>query len=130
MPELPLLGGSPTSGLGLLATEFAITVTNPDVWRVIGLAVLLGWMSFAFGRWASRIVGLLPADAPVGENIGVGLTSGLMIIAAWWATIWSGGRSSLTIVAVAFVIAIVLGWASHRRGSTADRSAHGQGTPF
>ena len=52
--------------------------------------------------------GLLAFDAPAGETVGVGLASGLMVLAAWWAAIWSGGRSSFTPVAVGFAIAIVL----------------------
>ena len=56
----------------------------------------------------SRTVGLLERDAPAGEVLGVGLASGLMVLAAWWAAIWSGGRSSFTPVAVGFAIAVGL----------------------
>ena len=38
----------------------------------------------------------------------VGLASGLLVLAAWWAAIASGGRSSFTPVAVGFAIAIGL----------------------
>ena len=48
------------------------------------------------------------SDAPAGETLGVGLASGLMVLAAWWAAIASGGRSSFTPVAVGFAIAIGL----------------------
>ena len=47
-------------------------------------------------------------DAPAGETLGVGLASGLLVLAAWWAAIASGGRSSFTPVAVGFAIAIGL----------------------
>ena len=50
----------------------------------------------------ARTVGLLRSDAPAGETLGVGLASGLMVLAAWWAAIWSEGRSSFTPVALGF----------------------------
>lgn len=108
MPELPLLGGAPATGLELLASEFLITVTNVDVWLSIGLALVLGGGCLVIGTWVARIVGLLPADAPAGETLAVGLASGLLTVAAWWAAIWSGGRSSFTPVAVGFAIAVAL----------------------
>jgi hypothetical protein len=89
-----------------LATEFAITVSNGEVWLSIAQALLFGGVCLAFGIWASRTVGLLEPDAPAGETLGVGLASGLIVLAAWWAAIWSGGRSSFTAVAVGFAIAI------------------------
>jgi hypothetical protein len=96
------------NALQLFAAEFAITITNDDVWLSIGLALLLGAGCLVFGTWVTRTVGLLRSDAPAGETLGVGLASGLMILAAWWAAIWSGGRSSFTPVAIGFVIAIGL----------------------
>ena len=61
-----------------------------------------------FGVWIARFVGLLDAGAPAGETLGVGLTSGLLVLASWWAAIASGGRSSFTPVAVGFAVAIGL----------------------
>jgi hypothetical protein len=104
--------------LQLLASEFAITVTNGDVWLAIGLALLLGGGCLAFGTWVARTVGLLKSDAPAGETLGVGLAAGLMVLAAWWAAIWSGGRSSFTPVAVGFAIAIGLAVARRLRPQT------------
>src|SRR5437879_7766359 len=110
--------------LQLLAAEFAITISNGDVWVSIGLALLLGGGCLAFGIWLARTVGLLGSDAPAGETLGVGLASGLMVLAAWWAAIWSGGRSSFTPVAVGFAIAIALGLArATRRPAAADALA-------
>lgn len=91
-----------------LAAEFAITVTDGAVWLAIGQALLFGGVCLLFGVWVARRVGLLASDAPAGETLGVGLASGLMVLAAWWAAIWSGGRSSFTPVAVGFAIAIAL----------------------
>src|SRR2546428_6496727 len=108
MPDVPLLGGLPATGLRLFVVEFGIAVTNGDVWLSIGIALLLGAGCLLFGVWVSRIVGLLEADALPGETLGVGLASGLIVLAAWWAAIWSGGRSSFTPVAVGFAVAIAL----------------------
>src|SRR2546427_9372137 len=94
--------------LQLFAAEFAITISNGDVWVSIGLALLLGGGCLVFGIWLARTVGLLGSDAPAGETLGIGLASGLMVLAAWWAAIWSGGRSSFTPVAVGFAVAIGL----------------------
>ena len=109
------------TALQLLATEFAITVRNPDVWLSIGLALVLGGACWAFGVWVARLVGLLSVDAPAGETLGVGLAAGLMVVAAWWAAIWSGGRSSFTPVAIGFAIGIAIAAARRirRRGTGA-----------
>jgi hypothetical protein len=95
--------------------ELAITIANGEVWLAIGLALLLGVGCLAFGIWVSRTVGLLRLDAPAGEILGVGLGAGLMVLAAWWAAIWSGGRSSFTPVAVGFAIAIAFAIARRAR---------------
>ena len=91
-----------------LAAELAITMTDGAVWLSIGQGLLFGGVCLLFGIWVARIVGLLASDAPAGETLGVGLASGLLVLAAWWAAIASGGRSSFTPVAVGFAIAIVL----------------------
>jgi hypothetical protein len=91
-----------------LAAEFAITMSNGEVWLSIGQALIFGGASLLFGIWVARRVGLLQSDAPAGETLGVGLASGLLILAAWWAALASGGRSSFTPVAVGFAIAIAL----------------------
>jgi hypothetical protein len=94
--------------LQALAAEFSITLFDGTVWLSIGQAMLFGAACLLFGIWLARFVGLLPSDAPAGETLGVGLASGLVVLAAWWAAIASGGRSSFTPVAVGFVIAIGL----------------------
>src|SRR5260221_1581818 len=123
MPEFPLLGGLPATGLELLAREFLITVTNVDVWVSIALALLLGGGCLVIGTWIAQTVGLLRADAPAGETIAVGLSSGLLTIAAWWAAIWSGGRSSFTPVAIGFAIAVAISLVgrAHEGGFTLGR---------
>jgi hypothetical protein len=104
------------AALQLLLSELAVTVGNPAVWLSIGLALALGSAILAFGMWVARVIGLVRADAPAGELLGVGLASGLTVFAAWWAAVWSGGRSSFTPVAVGFAIAIGLGVLRRIRG--------------
>ena len=99
--------------LQALAAELAITLADGTVWLSIGQGLLFGALCLLFGVGVARFVGLLDADAPAGETIGVGLTSGLLVLASWWAAIVSGGRSSFTPVAVAFAVAIGLA-ALHR----------------
>ena len=94
--------------LQLLAAEFAITVSNGEVWLSIGEALLFAGVSLLLGTWVARKVGLLQSGAPAGETLGVGLASGLMVLAAWWAAIASGGRSSFAPVAIGFAVAIGL----------------------
>ena len=104
-----------------LAAELAITMSDREVWVSIGVALLFGGLALLFGIWVARLVGLLRADAPAGETLGVGLASGLLVLAAWWAAIWSGGRSSFTPVAVGFAIALALAVARRaRRPEAAD----------
>ena len=98
-----------------LAAEFAITVSDGAVWLAIGQGLLFGGVCLLFGIWVARTVGLLERDAPAGETLGVGLASGLMVLAALWAGVWSGGRSSFTPVAVGFAIAIGLAVARRAR---------------
>ena len=82
--------------LQTLAAELAITVADGSVWLSIGQGLLFGAVCLLFGISIARFVGLLGADAPAGETLGVGLASGLLVLAAWWAAIASGGRSSFT----------------------------------
>ena len=104
--------------------EFGITIASGEVWLSIGLALVLGGVCWVFGTWVARTVGLLQPNAPAGEVLGVGLASGLMVLAACWAAVWSGGRSSFTPLAVGFAIAIALGVARRRwRRAAGDASA-------
>lgn len=98
-----------------VSTELAITIANRDVWLSIGLAILLGIACWSFGSWVARTVGILQPGAPAGEMLGVGLACGLLVVAAWWAAVWSGGRSSFTPVAIGFAVAIGLALARRAR---------------
>jgi hypothetical protein len=109
------MGEPPVSGLPSLATEFAATISNSEVWFSIGQALLVGGVCLLLGIWTAHKVGLLAPDAPAGEALGVGLASGLMVLAAWWAAIASGGRSSFTPVAIGFAIAIVFAMVGRER---------------
>lgn len=94
--------------LQTLASELAITATDGAVWLSIVQGLLFGAVCLLLGIWVTRVVGLLEADAPDGETLGVGLASGLIVVAAWWAAVASGGRSSFTPVAIGFAVAIAL----------------------
>jgi hypothetical protein len=91
-----------------IAAEFALTVSNGDVWRSIAIGLLVGGLCLVLGTWVARRVGLLARDAPVAETFGVGLATGLIVLAAWWAAVVSGGRSAFTPVALGFAAAIGL----------------------
>ncbi len=88
--------------------ELGFTVSNGGVWRDIVIAVLFAGTCLAIGGWAARRVGLLPRDAAAGETVGVGLASGLVLVAVWSAAIGSGGRSAFTPVAIGMAVAIGL----------------------
>jgi hypothetical protein len=92
------------------------------------MALAFGGGSYALGTWATRRVGLLQRNAPIGEALGVGLGAGLLIFASLWATVGSIGRSSFTPIAVAIAIALVLmrresisGDVDHARVGSTDR---------
>jgi hypothetical protein len=88
--------------------ELMAALADGRVWLSFVVALLLGAVCLALGTWAARRVGLLHRNAPAGETLGVGLGSGLLMFAAWWAAIGSGGRSAFTPIAIAFVLALVL----------------------
>jgi hypothetical protein len=102
-----------------LGAEFALTATNGAVWLSIGLGLALGAACLAFGVAVARLVGLLDAGAPVAETLGVGLASGLIVLASWWAAVWSTGRSAFTPVAVGFAVALGFAIAARVRRRTA-----------
>jgi hypothetical protein len=92
------------------------------VWLSIGEGLLFGAVCLVFGVWIARFVGLLERDSPAGETLGVGLASGLLVVAAWWAAVGSGGRSSFTPVAFGFAIAVGLAAVRRWRASPAPDS--------
>src|SRR4051794_37586893 len=81
---------------------------DSSVWLAIGQGLLVGALCLLFGVWVARFVGLLSADAPAGETLAVGVASGLLVLAAGWAAVASGGRSSFTPVAIGFAVAVGL----------------------
>ena len=103
--------------------ELPITLADGAVWLSIGQGLLIGAVCLLFGVWVARFVGLLGADAPAGEILGVGLASGLLVLTSWWAAIVSGGRSSFTPVAVGFALAIGLAAVAALAAAHAGRRA-------
>ena len=96
----------------LLPSDLANTLTDPSVWMAIVVGIIFAAVCLTVGVGITRTVGLLQREAPVGETFGIGLSAGLMVIAAWWAAILSGGRSSFTPVAFGFLVAVIIGLAS------------------
>lgn len=103
------IAGPIRSVLEWITTEFSASLSDGRVWLSFAVALLFGTVCVFGGTWVARRVGLLYADAPLGETLGVGLGSGLLVLAALWAAAFSGGRSSFTPVAVAFAVAIAVG---------------------
>ncbi len=98
-----------------IAAEFGVAVSQKDVWVSILEGVIFAALCLTLGVWAARRVGLLGRDVPATETLGVGLACGLVVVAAWWAAIWSGGRSAFTPVAIGFLAAILLSFGRGRR---------------
>jgi hypothetical protein len=105
----------------LLASEFRLTLANPETWIAIALALVLGAACWFLGASVARWVGLLDADAPTVENLAVGLATGLILVTSFWAAARSGGRSSFTPVAAGFVVSFGLTLARRRRRGAAER---------
>ena len=111
------------SWLPSLLAELPITLTDPVVWLSIGEGLLFGGVCLLLGIWVARTVGMLQSGAPAGEILGVGLASGLMVLAAWWAAIRSGGRSSFTPVAVAFAMVLALAVVGRAHRPSVERAS-------
>src|SRR5258706_7488638 len=99
---------APLAALAEIARELTITVGDGSVWASTGVGLLFGSVCLAIGVSIARAVGLLRDQARAGETMGVGLATGLIVLAAAWATIWSGGRSAFTPPAVGISMAMVL----------------------
>ena len=107
----------------LLASEFRLTLANPETWIAIVLALLLGAACWVLGASVARWVGLLDADAPTVENLAVGLATGLILVTSFWAATRSGGRSSFTPIAVGFLVSFGLIWVRRRRRPAVEPNA-------
>ncbi len=106
-----------------LSGEVAISLSDSHVWFAFAAALAFGVICGAIGTWASRRVGLLEGDAPAGEVLGVGLGAGMLIVAAFWAAVASGGRSSFTPVALVLAAAIALGKPGRQKTDDSGRVA-------
>lgn len=116
--------------LASFTAELGITVSNGAFWLSLGQAMLFGSAFLLLGICVARLVGLLCSEAPAGETLGVGLATGLIVGAAWWAAIWSGGRSSFTPVAVGLAVAVALGVVRRTRsGATPHREVPATESP-
>ena len=104
-----------------IGAEFSYAIADIRVWLSILTGLLLGAFCCLLGTWMARRVGLLPDDAPHGETLGVGMATGLIIVATIWAALWSGGRSAFTPIAVALAAGVLLGGDDPQPGNRLDR---------
>ena len=119
-------GDPPLGWLTSAASGFAIAISDGTVWLSIGQALLFAAVCLLFGICGRslRRSAAAPTRRPA-ETWESGWRPGLLVLAAWWAAVASGGRSSFTPVAVGFAIAIGLAVgppsATIARSSEADR---------
>ena len=95
--------------LGVVWRDLVAAMSDGRIWISFAIALLLGTTCLLAGSWLAKRIGVLAPDAPVGETVGVGLGTGLLVFAAFWAAVFSRGMSAFVPVAVAFATAIVLG---------------------
>jgi len=103
-----------------LAGELALALGNGSLWLSVAEAIAFGTVALLIGTAVARSVGALRSDAPIGETVGVGLSSGLIVVAVYWSTVASAGRSAFTPVAVSFTIALVLAVVRRRQATGSD----------
>jgi hypothetical protein len=120
------MGGPTLDWVRGFVPPLTASLSDERVWLSFLIALVLGSGCLLLGTWSARRVGLLDRGAPAGETLGVGLGSGLLMFAAGWAAIGSGGRSSFTPIAVAFLLAFVLGLRTRSSGPGEKHSAAGQ----
>jgi hypothetical protein len=92
-----------------LGQELTASLSDGGVWAAILAALFLGLACLVLGSWIARRVGIINLDSPAGETLGVGLGTGLLVVAATWATLGSTGRSCFVPVAVTLVTSGILG---------------------
>lgn len=81
---------------------------NQSIWTAFAVALLVGGIALFLGSGVLRKLRILPSDATSGEIMAVGLSLGLVIIAAASAAVRSLGKSAFTPVAVALLVAIIM----------------------
>jgi hypothetical protein len=92
-----------------LGRELTASLSDGGVWLAILVAMLLGMILLELGVWIAHRVAIIDPDAPPGEVLGVGLSTGLLVAAAGWATLGSFGRSAFLPVAVTLAASVALG---------------------
>ena len=100
-----------------LINELAVTISSPDVLIYIAVALVFALACLATGVWAGRVTGIIKVDDPVADTIAIGLSVGLLVVAATWATLRSAGQSSFTVPALGFAGAVAFGVLRRRADS-------------
>lgn len=102
-----------------LVNELGVTIFCPEVLINIAVALIFALACLAAGVWAGRVTGLIEVEDPPADTIAIGLSIGLLVLAATWATVRSAGQSSFTIPALGFAAAVAFG-VLRRRADSAE----------
>ena len=106
-----------------LPGEISAMLVDWAAWLAICQGLLFAAITCTFGTFVARRLGLLDTDARTGETIAVGVATGAVVLAAWLAAVGSGGRSSLTPVALVFAVAIIAVTLHGRQGPASGMTA-------
>jgi len=94
--------------LAQLTEELSISFRDENLWRAAGTGLVFDAIILVVGLLTARFVGFVPKRASAGEMLGVGLSAGLVLSAAWTAVLGSNSRSAFLPVALGLAVALVL----------------------
>ena len=108
-----------------LLIDFTAAIGDARVWASLVIALLAVPVLVVVGVPVARRIGLLDAsiDGDRGTTFAVGLSVGLVVVAAAWASVASGFRSVFVPVAAFLIVAIALGPGRLSLPSRPDRRA-------
>lgn len=92
-----------------MTADLVAAVSDGGVWISLAVACFVGLGSLGLGTVIARRTRLLQRGDPYGQTIGVGLSIGLLTIAAGYATLVSRGSSTLSPIFVAILLATAVG---------------------
>lgn len=109
--------------IGSLPTELSAALGDAGArWGVVVALLACGALTL-IGTLVLRRVGWLNEDSPPIEVFAFGLTAGLITVTTLWAAVESRGTSTFVPVAIAVVVALILGGGHKRRGADRTRSS-------
>jgi hypothetical protein len=114
--------------------DLSAALADGRVWVALAVACVAMVVVLPLGVVISSRTGLLDSEAEPSEVVSVGLSVGLLVFAAVWASIASFGLSGLVPVAITILVAVVIGSGpSTLRGVASGRwwaGAAGAGAAF